>query len=340
MRLPFLRSSSPGRRRRRLLSTLVLLGLGATTLTACGGGGTPDGAVRIGYSAWPGWIPWKVTEEKGLFGVPVTLQWFDGYLDSINALNAGQLDCNSQTLNDTISSIAGGADLQVVLTNDNSTGNDQIIVAEGIKTVADLKGKRVAAEEGTVDHYLLLLGLEKAGLSADDITFMPLETGAAAAAFVAGQVDAVGVFAPFTTQALKRPGSSTLFSSADFPGAISDHLVCRREFVEANPEKVQKIVDAWFATLAEMKANPEASLAILSARAGVSEEEYKAYEAGTTLFSLEDNLKALEPGSTMASLPYAAGQISTFLQQVGLAKSPPKLDNLFEGRFLKAAQAN
>ena len=73
-----------------------------------------------------------VTEEKGLFGIPVTLQWFDGYLDSINALNAGQLDCNSQTLNDTISSIAGGADLQVVLTNDNSTGNDQIIAATRI----------------------------------------------------------------------------------------------------------------------------------------------------------------------------------------------------------------
>jgi len=338
MRFPVLTSSSPGRRRRRLLATLLLLGLGATTLTACGG--ASDGTVRIGYSAWPGWIPWKVTEEKGLFGVPVTLQWFDGYLDSINALNAGQLDCNSQTLNDTISSIAGGADLQVVLTNDNSTGNDQIIVAEGINSVADLKGKRVAAEEGTVDHYLLLLGLEQAGLSADDITFVPLETGAAAAAFVAGQVDAVGVFAPFTTQALRREGSSMLFSSADFPGAISDHLVCRRDFVEANPEKVQEVVNAWFATLAAMEADPQGSLAILSARAGVSEDEYRDYEAGTTLFSLEDNLRALEPGTTMASLPFAAEQISTFLQQVGLAASPPNLEGLFEGRFLKAAQGN
>ncbi|TVS03430.1 MAG: aliphatic sulfonate ABC transporter substrate-binding protein [Cyanobium sp. PLM2.Bin73] len=338
MRFPFLPSSSPGRRRLRLLSTLLLLGLGATTLTACGG--APDGTVRIGYSAWPGWIPWKVTEEKGLFGVPVTLQWFDGYLDSINALNAGQLDCNSQTLNDTISSIAGGADLQVVLTNDNSTGNDQIIVAEGINSVADLQGKRVAAEEGTVDHYLLLLGLEQAGLSADDITFVPLETGAAAAAFVAGQVDAVGVFAPFTTQALRRDGSSTLFSSADFPGAISDHLVCRRDFVEANPEKVQEVVNAWFATLEAMEADPQGSLAILSARAGVSEDEYREYEAGTTLFSLEDNLRALEPGTTMASLPFAAEQISTFLQQVGLAASPPNLEGLFEGRFLQAAQGS
>jgi NitT/TauT family transport system substrate-binding protein len=47
---------------------------------------------------------------------------------------------------------------------------------------------------------------------------VPLETGQAAAAFVAGKVDAAAVFAPFTTQALKRPDSKELFSSKDFPG--------------------------------------------------------------------------------------------------------------------------
>lgn len=333
----------PARPLRRTLSLLLLATLGGGLLASCQQPAEEGSAapVRIGYSAWPGWFPWKVSEEKGLFeqaGVPVTLQWFDGYLDSINALNAGQLDCNSQTLGDTISSIAGGADLRVVLTNDNSTGNDQVIAAEGISTVADLKGKSVAAEEGTVDHYLLLLGLKEAGLSAEDITFVPLETGAAAAAFVAAKVDAVGVFAPFTTQALKRSGSTTLFSSADFPGAISDHLVCRTEFVEKNPEQLQNVVNAWFATLGEIKAQPEASLAIMAERAGVSEAEYTEYDAGTTIFSLEDNRKAFQPGDTMASLPFAAEQISVFLQEVGLAETPPDLTKLFDSRFVEAAK--
>ncbi|MFM7312864.1 MAG: ABC transporter substrate-binding protein, partial [Cyanobium sp.] len=281
------------------------------------------------------------SEEKGLFrqaGVPVSLQWFDGYLDSINALNAGQLDCNSQTLNDTISSIAGGADLKVVLTNDYSTGNDQIIAAPGIRTVADLRGKKVAAEEGTVDHYLLLLGMKKAGLTAKDITFVPLETGAAAAAFVAGKVDAVGVFAPFTTQALKRPGSTTLFSSREFPGAISDHLVCRAEFVTQHPDKVQKLVDAWFATLKTIKAEPSATLAILARRAGVSEAEYRAYDAGTTILTLEQNREVFQAGTTMKALPYAAQQISSFLQEVGLAQTPPKLDGLLQPQFVTAVK--
>jgi len=338
-------NNAPSRRspsRIRSLTALALAGVVASSVGACSKSDptASEAPVRIGYSAWPGWFPWKVSEEKGLFtaaGVPVTLTWFDGYLDSINALNAGQLDCNSQTLGDTISSVAGGADLQVVLTNDISTGNDQIIAAPGIRTVADLKGKRVAAEEGTVDHYLLLLGLKKARISEKDITFVPLETGAAAAAFVAGKVDAVGVFAPFTTQALKRPGSTTLFSSKDFPGAISDHLVCNREFVAKNPEKVQKIVNSWFATLTKIKAEPGPSLAILAKRAGVSEADYKAYDAGTTIYSLEQNRQVFKPGTTMTSLPFAAEQISGFLQAVGLAKTAPKLEGLLEPTFVNAA---
>ncbi len=326
---------------RRPLALLILLGVGGGLLSSCATPQSSASPVRIGYSAWPGWFPWRVSEEKGLFekaGVPVTMQWFDGYLDSINALNAGQLDCNSQTLGDTISSVAGGADLQVVLTNDNSTGNDQIIAAEGITSVEQLKGRKVAVEEGTVDHYLLLLGLRKAGLDPKEVEIVPLETGAAAAAFVAGKVDAVGVFAPFTTQALKRPGSTTLFSSKDFPGAISDHLVCRKEFVAKNPEKIQKIVNTWFATLQEIKANPAPSLAILAKRAGVSEAEYKDYDAGTTIFTLEQNKAAFRAGNDMASLPYAAGQIGTFLQEVGLAKEPPKLEGLLEPRFVNAVK--
>lgn len=329
------------RGRRRAAALALLMSLGTGLLTACQKPAATGPVVRIGYSAWPGWFPWAVTEAKGLFGqagVNAKMQWFDGYLDSINALNAGQLDCNSQTLNDTISSIAGGADLQVVLQNDYSTGNDQIIAAEGIKTVADLKGKKVAAEEGTVDHYLLLKVLKDAGLKGSDITFVPLETGAAAAAFAAGRVDAAGVYAPFTTQALKRPGSKAITTSKDHPGAISDLLVCRTEFVKQNPEAIQKVVDAWFATLKLMKSDPTATLPILVQRSGVSEAEFKAYDAGTTIQTLAENRQNFKPGTTMISLPYAADQISAFLVEVGLAKTKPNISNLLNATFVNNAK--
>lgn len=299
-------------------------------------------AVRLGYSAWPGWFPWKVAEEQQIFtqnNVPVELTWFDGYLESISALNAQQIDANSQTLGDTVSSVSGGADQVIVLVNDNSTGNDKIIVAPEINTIADLKGKKVAAEEGTVDHFLLLQGLKGAGLSAEDIEFVPLETGKAASAFVAGQVDAVAVFAPFTTQALKRPESRELFSSKDFPGSISDHLVFTRSFIDENPQQVQGIVDSWFATLDYLKTNQAQAYQTMAQRAGVSVEEYQSYADGTNIFTLEENLKAFEAGNDMNSLLFAANKMGEFLVEVGLTPSVPDTSNLFDPRFVKAYAA-
>ena len=329
----------------RRLGVVVLLVLASAMLgAACsdddgGDGGAP---IKLGYSAWPGWFPWQVAEEAGIFkdtGVDVELVWFEGYLDSINALATGQLDANSQTLNDTLASVAAGADQVIVLVNDNSTGNDQIIAAREIRTTQDLRGKRIGVEAGVVDHFLLLLGLRQAGMTASDVQIVTLETGAAAAAFASGQLDAVGVFAPFTTQALKREGAHTLFSSKDFPGAIPDHLVVSRALVTSRPDDVQKLIDAWFKTLDYMKANPDKAVEIMAKRAGVTKEEYRGYEAGTTLFSAADNVQAFEQGSDFKSLPFAAAEIAKFLRTGDLIKQDPNLATLFEARFVRAAAA-
>lgn len=311
----------------------------ASSETAAEGGGA---TVRLGYSAWPGWFPWKVAEQQGFFednGVDVDLTYFDSYTDSINALNTGNLDANSQTLNDTLASVSGGAEQVVVLTNDNSTGNDAIIAAPGISRIEDLKGKRVAAEQGTVDHFLLLLALEKAGMTEKDVQFTPLLTDAAAAAFVSGRVDAVGVFAPFTTTALGLEGSTVIADSRDFPGAISDHLVFSKQFVSANGESVQGLVDAWFDALAWIEANKAAAVKIMSEQGGVTPEEYAEYDAGTTILTREENLAAFTPGSTPKSLDFQAKEISGFLTGTGLAEDEPKLDGLFDDSFVKAADA-
>lgn len=340
-------------KRRSLLTHIALFLIGLTITASCTNPATyittttesasssagNSSSNSLGYSAWPGWFPWQVAQEQRLFEAnkaSIALKWFDGYLESINTLTAQQIDANSQTLNDTLSAVSGGADQVVVLVNDNSTGNDKVIVREGINTIADLKGKKVAAEEGTVDHFLLLLGMEKAGLNPEDIQFVPLETGQAAAAFVAGRVDAVGVLAPFTTQALKRPGSKELFSSKEFPGAIPDHLVVTRKFLEEHPEQVQAMVDSWFATLDFIKANPDKAIEIMARRAGVSVDEYKEYEKGTRIFTIEENLKAFQPGNDMTSLMFAAGEMTKFLEKVGLAKQKPDISKLFDDRFVKA----
>jgi NitT/TauT family transport system substrate-binding protein len=327
---------------RRILAAVAALAL----LSACGSSGEEDAeagqpmTVRLGFSAWPGWFPWQVAQEQGLFakhGVTVELKYFDSYTDSLTALSTGNLDANSQTLNDTLSSVSGGAKQTVVLVNDNSTGNDQIIAKPGINSVTDLKGKTVAVEQGTVDHYLLLLALQKAGLSVEDITLKPLLTDAAAAAFVAGQVDAVGAFAPFTTTALGLADSKAIATSADFPGAIPDHLVFGADFVASHPKEVQAVVDTWFDTLAWIKANPDAAISVMAKKGGVSEAEYKTYDAGTTIFTREQNVAAFEPGETAANLDYQARSIAEFMVDAKLVDAEPPLDGLFDATFVKAS---
>jgi NitT/TauT family transport system substrate-binding protein len=305
------------------------------------GGDTQKDKITLGFSAWPGWFPWQVAADQGLFaknGVDVEVKYFENYTDSLNALATGNIDANSQTLNDTISSVAGGAKETIVLVNDNSTGNDQIIAQKEIASVTDLKGRTVAAEEGTVDHYLLLLALQKAGLGPSDIKFTPLATDAAAAAFVAGRVDAVGVFAPFTTTALERPGSRAIATSKDFPGAIPDHLVVNPSLVKDRPDDVQALVKTWFDTLDWIRANREQAVAIMAERAGVSAADYNTYDAGTSIFTLEQNLEAFTPGSTDAHLDYQARKITDFLLQTKLIDTEPDLDGLLDDQFVKAMQ--
>ncbi len=331
--------------RRWLLAAAPLVLL---ALPACGdGGGTSSGGsdadsgetLRLGYSAWPGWFPLAVTDEAGIFdqvGLDVDLRYFTDYLSSLDAMAAGRLDANTQTLNDTMAAVSAGDEQVIVVVNDNSTGNDQIICDESITSIDQLAGKTIAAEAGVVDHFLLLQGLESVGLTEEDIDFRGVLTADAAAAFAGGEFDCVGVFAPFTTTALERPGSHAVFDSSDFPGTIPDHIVVSKELVEDRPQDVQKLVEAWYLTLDYLAANPEAALDIMAAQAEVTPAEYEEYGAGTTLFSVEQALAAFEEGDDSTSLIFVANLINPFLVESGLTEKEASLDGLFDPSFTRA----
>ena len=320
------------------LTATVLLALG---LAACGDDSSSASSdpIVIGYSAWPGWFPLKVAEAQGFFtdaGVNVELKYFNDYTASIDALAAGQVDANAQTLNDTLAIAATGSDVRIVVNTDFSAGNDAIIVDRSITSVADLKGKTVAAEAGVVDHFLLLQGLEANGMTEEDVDFRGTSTDAAAAGFAAGQFDAVGVFAPFTIEALKRPGSRVLFSSKDYPGSIPDHLVFSAAVVSDRPEDIQKIVDAWYTTVDFLSSNPDAARQIMADQAGVSTEEYATLDAGTQILSADDALAAFADADVPTSLPRTAAKINPFLVDSGLTKNEAPLENLFDPSFTQA----
>jgi NitT/TauT family transport system substrate-binding protein len=293
-------------------------------------------SIKVGYSAWPGWFPLAVAEEAGIFeqvGLDVDLVYFADYIASIDAMAAGELDFVTQTLNDTMASVAFGSEQVIVVVNDNSTGNDKIICDSSINTIEDMAGKTVAAEAGVVDHFLLVQGLESAGMTEDDIDFRGVLTDAAAAGFAGGEFDCVGVFAPFWITALEREGSHEVFSSADFPGLIPDHIVATRDIVDGNAAAVQKLVDAWYLTLEYMAANPDEATEIMAGVAETSVEEYEQFAEGTTLFSAEEALAAFQPGDDTTSLQYTAELINPFLVDSGFTEAEAPLDGLFDVSF-------
>lgn len=342
--------------RRKLISIISIFILSLTLSISCAQtpessspSQTPEAAptaekLIIGYSNWAGWWPWAIAEQEGLFtknNVDVEMKWFDGYLESMEAFAAGQLDGNCQTLNDTISFAADAVNGEVaILVNDNSAGNDKIIVTQEINKIEDLKGKKVAVEEGVVDDFLLTLALESKGLKRDDVQIVPLETGAAAAAFASGQTDAVGAFPPFWLTALKREGSKELISSAEFPGSIPDLLVVSQKLVDEKPEKAQALVNTWFDTMDFIDKNPEKADEIMAARADVTIEELQQFKAGTKMFSIEDNLEAFSPGETMKHMSFAAPKMAEFMVNVGFIPEAPNLDAILDDQFVKAYAAS
>ena len=340
--------------RRKLLSLLSVFCLSLFLTISCSqtpqtsDSGTPDApeteAIVIGYSNWAGWWPWAIAEQEGMFtknNVNVEMRWFDGYLASMEALAAGQLDGNCQTLNDTISFAADAVNGEVaILVNDNSAGNDKIIVTEEINTIEDLRGKQVAVEEGVVDDFLLTLGLESKGMKREDVEIVPLETGAAAAAFASGQVDAVGAFPPFWLTALKREGSKELFSSADFPGAIPDLLVVTQKLIDEQPEAAQALVNTWYDVMDFMEQNPERSDEIMAERADVTVEELQLFKEGTQMFTIEDNLEAFSDGDSMKHMPFAAKEMADFMVGVGFIPEAPDLTTILDDQFVQAYAAS
>jgi NitT/TauT family transport system substrate-binding protein len=313
------------------------LALAAALLAACSA--RAKDPIKIGYSDWPGWTAWQIAKEKGLFakhGVDVELVWFPIYTDSLTALNTARIDANCSAWCDVIAPLAEGIKLKVVLVNDNSAGNDAIIGRPGLQSVEDLKGKTVATELGTVEHFMLLQGLAKYGMTEKDIVYKNLAVPDAAAAFIAGKVDAAAVWQPWINQIQKEGKGTVLLTSKSFPGLIPDLLVFQDKVVKERADDVQKIVATWFDVLAFIKTHHEEAVRIM---AGVVEQkpaDYEAFLPGTKLFDLDMNLKAFEKSDDPTSLAASGKLISAFLKKVGMLQTTPDYESALDPEFVRA----
>jgi NitT/TauT family transport system substrate-binding protein len=314
-----------------LLAALLVVGLGRTPCA--------DADIKVGVSDWTGWVAWYVAQDQGYFrkyGADVKLVWFANYSDSIAALSTGQLDANSQTWSDTLGPLAKGLPLKVVLVNDNSAGNDALLVGPRIKSFADLRGHKVALEQYSISHFVLYTALARNGLKPSDVNVVNLSAGDAAAAFMSGGVDAAVVWNPWISQIEKSGKGAPLFTSAQMPGLIPDLLVAQGHAVQTRRKDFIGMIRAWFDVIAFIHAQPERAVAIMSKVVSMSPEQYRVFLPGTRFFDAAANQEAFDAHNPKA-LVNVAPTIATFLLSNKLIDGQPDAARAIDRSLLDEA---
>lgn len=331
-------------KKKHTLLSILLVGL--LLLSACGKSTNQESAsektdektIKIGFSALPSWYLWHLVEKKGFFkkhGVNVELVWFPVYADSLSAINTGKIDGNTQALLDAISPLDKGIDLKTIFITDNSEGGDGIVAQNNIKSVKDLKGKTIATELGTIEHFFLLTALEDAGLKESDVQLTNMAVPDAGNAFLAGKLDAAGLWEPFLSKAVAKKNTHKLVTSADYPGLVSDVFVVRDEVTKEKSVELQKVVDAWFEAVDYLAKNPDESIDLIAKEAGITTEELKVGFEGFKMFTPKDNIAAFKEGNSYDSFYYTAEKNAEFLKKLDYIKEVPDFKDFVDPSYVE-----
>jgi NitT/TauT family transport system substrate-binding protein len=193
----------------------------------------------------------------------------------------------------------------MILVTDYSNGNDKVIAKPGIKSLKDLKGKKIGLELTLVEHLLLLQGLKKIGLKQEDLTLVNFKTPETPQALTSGQVDAVAAWYPTSSQALTAmPGSKAVWTSADVPGLIYDTVAVSPQSLAGRKDDWAKFIKVWY-RISDYVRDPKTqadAVAIMAAKVGVKPEDYAAAMPGTKFLSLEESKKVFAKGEGLDSI--------------------------------------
>lgn len=204
--------------------------------------------LRIGYQkSDPGFILLKESGEleKKLEPLGIKVSWieFPAGPQLLEGLNVGSIDLGTVGETPPIFAQAANAKIKYIAYKTGFPKSEAILVQKDspIKTVADLKGKKVALNKGSNVHYLLVKALEEAGLKYSDIqpTFLP--PADARAAFEKGSVDAWVIWDPFFAAAELKIGAKNLRDGVNIVNNYQFYLV--EESYIKNKEVIDIVFD-------------------------------------------------------------------------------------------------
>jgi NitT/TauT family transport system substrate-binding protein len=259
---------------------------------ACAPGKKERPVFRLNVDTWVGYAPFWLGIDKGLFdeqGVTVQITTMPDVGQRKTSMIKGVTDGIAETVDMLVLDREERVPSIAVMQLDVSNGADGILATNNIRTVEDLRGKRIAVQKNYASEALLNYVLQKHGIHSTEVHELDTEGGAAGAAFVSGQVDVAVTFEPWLSKAKQRRGGRVLISSADVPGVIVDILSIRAEYLHEHPEVVAKVMRGWFKALDQWKHDPAGANAIMAKHYNSSPAEFKSLISGLIWPSYEDN---------------------------------------------------
>ena len=186
--------------------------------------------------------------------------------------------------------------LVCVLATRNSRGGDGVVAAKDIRKIADLKGKTVVFERGSVSHFYLNVLLQEAGLSEADIEPLDLPDADGATAFLLQEADATVTWGTMLIEAKQAPHGHLLTDSTQKPGLIAGCLATTPKLLADRQVDFQALGRAWDAAVDYANAHPDEATAIMAARMGGSLADAAMFAeslAGVRLYDGERNREYL-----------------------------------------------
>jgi sulfonate transport system substrate-binding protein len=245
-----------------------------TALAGVGASYGQDKVVRIGFQKYGKLVLLKSrgTLEPKLKALGYEVKWTEFQFGPplLEAINVGAIDFGNTGETPPVFAQAAGAPIRYVAYEPPAQQGEAILVPKDspLKSVADLKGKKVAVAKGSNAHYLLVKALERAGLKYEDITPVYLAPADARAAFETGAIDAWSIWDPYQSAAQTTLSAKTL---TDATGLVpnTQFYLSSKTFIETEPKVLDIVLDELRGVDAWARADIDAVAAQLSAAVGL-----------------------------------------------------------------------
>jgi sulfonate transport system substrate-binding protein len=218
-----------------------------TTAVSANNSNSPKASVvRIGYQKSAILLKSKGLLEKRLQPEGVSVEWieFPAGPQLLEAMNVGSVDLGHTGESPPIFAQAAGAAITYISGIVPSAASSAILVPKNsaIKTVNDLKGKKISFQKGSSAHYMLVQILEKNGLKYSDIQPIYLPPADARAAFVKGSIDAWAIWDPFYAAAEKSADARVLIDGTGI-NKQGGYYLASKNFANQQPEIIKAILE-------------------------------------------------------------------------------------------------